>query len=354
MDVSTAEPPDNGPEPLASAKVPVELHEWGLVGHALRDQTEELRVASGPHRSRAADGLGIGNAGLGIGGIGKGGGGQGRGTGKPVIYAHLLGDAPPQTLRIGIKLFGGAVYEHWPAGTIAPANSGETLSWEAQIKPASDCTELQWPKAEGTDCGSPDDDYCELSEIANYKTDDGACIVVGDKAHDHLFYRAGAQFGKMSIAASRADDGSVTVKPVEDKGAPAWFVHIRREGNAVEATRYNLTADGIVLPAKGLAEGGEAVADPSAWLAQVLSDGGLTPDERDAFIRAWDSTLLRPLPTTPGDPLAPPGLSGSRDALLYVMTSAELEQVAKLEVEPAPAAIKRVFLGHIDLAPAAP
>jgi hypothetical protein len=88
-------------------------------------------------------------------------------------------------------------------------------------------------------------------------------------------------------------------------------------------------------------------------LSSGLDDGGLTAQERDAFLRAWREGLFgaaagagttSSVPTPDGHPLAP-----VRDALLYFWPRAEVDAALPLTITPAPREVRRVFVVRVDL-----
>ncbi len=334
--------------------VAVELHEWGLIATAIADRQILTFVGAGPHHpppaiKPAPQGNGQGTSLSDLGGGGK----SPMGTKKPVIYAHLQGEAA-QTFRVSVRTPSSAIVEHWPQGELVDADGLGQVSWNVTVKPADQCVLAAWPAADDARCTGTADGYCELQELSSYATADGSCIAVEGADYDHLFYRASSSVGRSALTTVRDEKGFVVVRAREGAAAPTSFLHIRRLGRAVEVTKYPMTGDAILIPSTGSAPQGEAVADAGAWLKEALDGGGLTPDERDAFVRAWQHDLFDPITDRAASTSAKSGSvatgpAPTREAILYVMSEAELDAITKLEITPKPQALKRVFLGYVDL-----
>ncbi len=320
----------------AEPQAGVELHEWGLVGTAIADPLARVHLAGGP-RARAGAVPILHDV-------------SSMAVGKPVIYAHLKGDAPI-AMSVTVRVPKSDILEIWPATALDKSENEVVARWNVTVTKNENCVRAPWPTAQDPACGTVSDQYCELAEIESYATEDGACIVQGDAGHDLLFYRASSSSQQLAVMAQRDDKGVVTVRAREGSKAPAQILWVRRTAESVTATVHPLGAQGVVLDAAATPAAGEAVADPAAWLSEKLLAGGLTADEKTAFMRAWEMALLAPLTTPAAGQMPPVGLAPSADAILYLLEPDEIEGLVSLESEPKAMATKRVFVGHVDLSP---
>ncbi|NOY92439.1 MAG: hypothetical protein GXP55_14690 [Deltaproteobacteria bacterium] len=318
--------PSTAPTPAATSSGGYDLHEWGLL--SVRDGSVEL--AAGPGRPQLRPDMGIT-------------------VDKPIVYVHNS-----QPTRFSLRVAVGAGYElaeRWPG-------EGAPIVWEVAAEPGACTSQTPYPSS----CRSADG-YCEVRELAGYEAADSSCLQVGDAHASLLFYRL------------RAADPAVTGRlPVQVEAGrvrasaarTAWRVQID-EGGVAHAQRVELSAAGTDLGATPTG----SVEEAAAWAHGELARLGMTPAERGAFERAWWSSLFHldagaadedgvsdmpVLPTADVLPVADEtsldrlstdgrfGADASSDVLLYFLSDAEIDAIARLEATPAPRQVHRAFL----------
>jgi len=300
--VETSEP-STAPTPPAASSGGYDLHEWGLL--SVRGVSVEL--AAGPGRPQLQ---------------------QLPEVAKPIIYVHTS-----QPTRFSLHVAVGAGYqlaERWPG-------EGAPIAWDVAASPGPCAARTPYPAA----CRSVDG-YCEVLELAGYEAADSSCLRVADAGASLLFYRL------------RASDPAVVQRlPVQVEAGrvrasvarTAWRVHID-EGGVAHAQRVELSAAGTDL---GVTPTG-SVADAAGWVHGELAHLGMTPAERGAFERAWWQSLFHldvVDDETSLDRLGTDGRFGadaSSDVLLYFLTDAEIDAIARLEATPDPRQVHRAFL----------
>lgn len=333
----TAAPtPDSPPPPqeqaVAAPPPPdVELHEWGLVDATLRDAT--IDVGAGPGSAPPAHPMPVR---------------------KPVLYAHLRDGLDQVSLSVGVRLPGGALLEHWPAGEA----SADGLRWPGVTVRRGACAQpddvlgrgpiaRDQPQREPVParaCDAPDG-FCERFELPGYRTTDHDCLDVGGTSASLLFYRGSAPASALPIALSRAADGTMTASARRSMaGAPGTMLRIRETPQGVTIARAPYPGVGqsltIATPAAPLVP-----ADEHAALDRDLRALGLTESESDAFRRAWASTLFAG-PSASGRRAA--RVSPERDVLLYWLPEDAVSALAALELGER-VAVRRAILVRVDL-----
>ncbi len=316
------EPP---PAPPAAS---YEVHEWGLVRGNLADHV----VLSGPHREPVAIPVA-----------------------KPVLYFHRDGEGP-LTVDVEVTLTSGSVVEHWPL--VADA-SGPSLAWRGVTIAEGNCRGARYPTLSEPPCSAlAGMDACEASELGSIETSDGDCLSYAGASWEHLFYRGelvGDPGFPLRLTPLTGDRYRVTAeRPVVGR-----LVRVRgTSASVIDAPAAGASLE-LEVPGGAIGEGAEALAD-------ALADAGLTPDEVGAFRRAWDATLFpSALASVGGEvvttttPVAMPLAGGlmapqTRDALLYVLSSADADRLATLRFTPAPRAVRRAIVVWLDLARARP
>ena len=86
-----------------------------------------------------------------------------------------------------------------------------------------------------------------------------------------------------------------------------------------------------------------------AAVTASLTEIGLTPDEADAFLAAWDEAFFGPPPTEedvveiPASERIAEETPASEESILYFLPAADVERVATLTFEPAPTEVRRAL-----------
>lgn len=344
--------PSQEPEPAQqatpqseAAATPVQaVHEWGLV--SVRASGVEL--AAGPGQQPPPQNMELT-------------------IDKPVLYVHA-----DEATSLHVEVVPGegmSVAEHYP-----PVQG--PLTWDVEVTPG-ECTT---PRIYSGPCNSSDG-YCETHELGLYETHDAACLTHGELSLPLLFYRLRADTPPaLPLTVERTDPRGVVLRNVGlQPGASVW--RVSWDGGATHATRMTVPAAGEEFTLARVAEGG--VGEARAATRQELFRLGLTQDEADAFMRAWDTALFGAAPSgdnadgdgrvdgIPADlppatdrPVDVDSLTADesvigdprsrnaprvRDALLYWLPESNIESMAGLTFRPEPQKISRAILVRVDL-----
>lgn len=315
------EPPPE--QPLEPPGPQLELHEWGLVSE--RAGTGRGAFSHSHGRVRLVDLLGdlsdapalgesFGTGGLGLTGIGRGGG-------KPVIYAHLPEGVDEHTFSLRVQVVGGNVVEHWPlVGEPGPV---PTVTWTQVRAHRGTCAARVYPGADDPACQT-EDEFCEAKHGAENETDDGACLEVGGASFDHLFYRAAMSDAPLPLRIVRADNGTVNVQHRGSAPIPGQLIRVRGSDDAAADGSSPLTLVAMAPPGPGATLTVPVPTEASQLevpLRAGLTELGMTTDEADAFVRAWEVHLVRGETQRPD---MPETLEEPTDALLYWMPQSDI------------------------------
>jgi hypothetical protein len=331
---SSEQPPPSSPspsepapasDPTPASAVEVELHEWGLVDHALATGAVELATGPGePARPMPMR--------------------------KPVIYAHLADGVDRAELSVAATVAGGQVLEHWPA----PVIEGPTVRWPHVVVTRGACAGHDDPSAVAREASQRDalsycrapDGFCEVRELATYRTTDHDCLEVGGAVASLLFYRATASPEGLPITATLGADGALVITARRSmSGAPGALLRIREASDGVYLARTGPPGVGQSVTLASPTEPLRA-ADERAALDRDLRALGMTASESEAFLRAWASELLAG-PSASGRRAA--RWSGPRDILLYWLPEDAVTALSALAIEPATVRVRRAFLVRVDL-----
>lgn len=322
------------------------VHEWGLV--SVRPGGVELAAGPGQQQLSRLEMLTID---------------------KPVLYVHA---STPTSLHVEVAPGEGmSVAEHYP-----PAQA--PLTWDVAVA-SGECTT---PRDYTGACNSTDG-YCETHELALYETNDASCLTQGELSLPLLFYRLRADTPPALplIVERSVDNGAVLRNAGLEAGASVW--RVSWDGESTHATRMTVPAAGEEFTILRAVEGG--VADVRAAMRADLALLGLTRQEGEAFMRAWDSALFgppgsvdedgavdgpRPVDGIPADippadgPVDIDSLTTDEtvlddrvsnnaprvtDALLYWLPASNIESMAALTFRPVPQKISRAILVRVDL-----
>lgn len=323
-------PPSEGPsEP--EVETTYAIHEWGFIAHHYEEGESEL-LSSGavpapvyqrpinlnPHPT-------------------------GRGGGKPVIYVHLQGDGNIARFRASLST-GGRFLEEWPH---SEGSTPTQLTWDVTAQRGSCSAEGRYPVANDEHCAGIADHYCEAAELAQYETDDSACLTVAGGRWNHLFYR-GEVPGDVPLRVTKRGH---TFSVRNSAELPGRLMRILREDDA-PGTRVALfdapgVGESMVLPTPE-----EPAAVGIAALEAELSALGMSEDESAAFMTAWQAELFGDTPERGqvemvGSP--PHDLRPKADALMYFLPVATLNAMVPLDFTPPPTETRRAVLVRIDL-----
>lgn len=325
----SAQPGLREPAPLSPEAVSYEVHEWGLVRGNMADHV----VLSGPHREPIPIPVA-----------------------KPVLYFHRDGEGP-LSVDVEVTLTSGSVVEHWP---LVAGASGPTLSWRGVAVTEGNCHGSRYPTPTEPPCiPITGPDGCEASELGTSETTDGDCLSYAGASWEHLFYR-GELVGDPGFPLTLAPLGADRHRVTAERAVTGRLIRVRGTSASVFDAPAAGASTELEVPSGALSDGSEA-------LARSLAEAGLTPEEVSAFRRAWDATLFPSAIAAAGEATAtttPPVAAAmpmgglmrpeTRDALLYVLTSADAERLAALRFTPAPRAVRRAIVVWLDLARSRP
>jgi hypothetical protein len=156
---------------------------------------------------------------------------------------------------------------------------------------------------------------------------DAAAITVGDQHEKFLFYRGVGRFA-VPLSARLSSDGKVVVENLGSDPVPRVILFENRGGRLGYRTAGAIT-DAVTLDAPALDGSFSQLRNE---LETALRAQGLFPKEAQAMIETWKDSWFE---------------EGSR--LIYITPARAIEDILPLQVEPAPADIKRVFVGRIEL-----
>ncbi|MFK7999321.1 MAG: AgmX/PglI C-terminal domain-containing protein [Polyangiales bacterium] len=311
------------------------IHEWGFIAQHYAAGEDELltsRTVPSPEIVRL---LGVGDRSYGFGG-------------KPVIYVHLQGESTNVRFRASLSTAGRFV-EEWPH---SEGSTPTRLSWDVEARRGSCSAAGNYPVAADEHCGGISDHYCEAAELANYETEDSACLTIAGKQWNHLFYRAEVS-GAVPLRVSKSDD---TFTVHSSAALPGRLMRIQRTDDA-SGTHVAL----FDAPAAGESRTLPSTDMPAsvgiAALQAELSALGMSEDETNAFMTAWQPELFGDTPERTqvemvGRP--PLALQPKADALIYFLPMATLDAMVPLDFTPPPAEVRRAVLVRIDLGTATP
>ena len=236
----------------------------------------------------------------------------------PVIYFY----APrPLTVDVKVQFRQGVITEWFPrtAGraideaTTAAAFSGE-LAWKnVRVVPGGPA---QFPLER-----QPNHYYVA-------RDTDAAPLEVGADRERFLFYRGVGRLPP-SIAASVLPDGQIAVSQTRGEALGDIILFENRDGaTAYQAVRTSSAE--VTFPPLSPQRTGAA---PQDYLEQVLVAHGLYPREAKAMVESWRGSWFE---------------QGTR--IFYVIAGSAVDAMLPLHIDPAPAELRRVFVGRMEIA----
>jgi hypothetical protein len=308
------------------------IHEWGFIAHHYADEESLLTSGTAPAAERVPPTqIPRGHV-------------NSRAVGKPVIYVHLQGEGNIARFHASLSTT-GRFLEEWPHSEDSTATS---LTWDVEARRGSCSARGNYPVAADSHCSGIADRYCEAAELANYETEDSACLTVDGEEWNHLFYRAQVA-GDVPLRLSKSGDAFT----VHGSGAlPGRLMRIRRADDA-SGTRVALfdapaAGESLSIPAAPH----QPAAVGIAALEAELSALGLSDAEVEAFMIAWQAELFgdtaeRTQVEMLGSP--PRDLRPKADALIYFLPTATLDAMVPFTFTPPPTEVRRAVLVRVDL-----
>ena len=309
---------------------------------------------------------------------------------KPVIYAHLLGDADHVSMSIVLRSPGGGIAEHFP---IAPASTGDAACRESSdelgdacdsdgLLPELDtldadlvaeddgmedvspelgarlsradravfrlpqldavawseldihrgaCTGVRtYPSRDSVLCANTGDNTCEVSELRDYETPDGACLTHAREIYEHLFYRLRMPPSRPPLSLEMLDGRANLGNEGEADIVGPLFVMFGSEtpyaGQVAVLDRLPASTFVSVPPSI-------AIAEFPRLFGEALLAAGLTEAEAVAFERAWNEDFMHNVP--------PAGAT-----LVYLLPREIIDAIAPMEVVPPPREFHRVWIAR--------
>lgn len=305
-----------------------DLHEWGLVTSSPRG----FEVGTGPGQRVTPDEMLV--------------------VDKPVLYVHANAEFD---LRVAVSPRSGLQFaERWP---VMADNR-----WDVRVTP--DTCRGTYPES----CSAPDG-YCEVAELSLYETSDAACLRSQDQELPLLFYRL-RQDGAGPELPLRVDSSNPELVTVRNEswrsGVGALWRVTWTPGSGTHATRVAVPATGEGVSLSRPTSGGVNAARTA--LRADLSSHGLSTEETEAFMRAWDQALFGAAAVSDrrstddevaDEPVAVdeltdgiPAIAGGpriADVLLYWLPMRDINALAGIDATPAPRNLRRALLVRIDL-----
>lgn len=341
-----APPPDEAP-PTERQAVTVgdyDVHEWGLLRGAVREDALEVGAIAPP---RAPMPLTVD---------------------KPVLYFHAR--SATRLERVGVEAVGGTIREHWPSTEPGfPTRitwTGLTLDPARTVAPGT-CASRPFPRADQAPCDTlPEGERCESPELETVRANGATCV--GEAPF--LFYRSRTTTFTPPLGLTRRSDGSIEVVHRGEAPIPGYVVRIEHANGRTRTLAVRAPAPGATtvigqdfdatdLPPVPSDE--DTVDDmPVAGPDQVeagrravrgtMHELGLTSEETDAFLAAWDATLFgdgvqdrRGVDTLTADETQLDGVFAPVQSILYFLPTPTCSEVARLSFDPPPRAIHRAL-----------
>ncbi len=262
---------------------------------------------------------------------------------KPVLYVHLGKGVERMEFSLSVAPSNGHIVEHWPRVT-ADGTKDPSISWDKVVAStkACDLAAMAYPSLADSACKTPDG-ICEVAELATIHTQEGACLEFNGKDYEHLFYRAGLIAPGIPWTLSGNPDGGWLLGATE--GAPSGkAVHIKvgSDRSSTKVEIFDLPTTGTPVTVK-TEPTGATVEDAATWLRTELVARGLTAEETEAFMRAWEADLLGGTADRARDDTA------AADILLIWLDQPLVDGLVPLKFSPEPTKLKRVHLLSFEL-----
>lgn len=243
----------------------------------------------------------------------------------PVLYFYS--DKPAQA-RVKASLPNGLITEFYPKAAFTVAQKGQQPSpdlngFSTYLKDQTGAVE--WKSVKVEPYSSPDfPTEARPSRYYAARATDAAPVTVDNQHEKFLFYRGVARV-PLPLNAAVQQDGSVQISNAGANAVTDVFLFENRGGSIGyrrlhgEATAERPTLNG-------------SSAQLHAELESTLIAHGLYPKEAAAMIDTWRDSWFE---------------KGAR--LIYIVPERDVNAMVPLEIEPAPANIKRVFVGRVEL-----
>lgn len=322
--------------PGIPATAEYEVHEWGLVRQEATGDVVRIGSVAPPVELRPLVVL------------------------KPVLYFHTKGKLDLASVSVTAPS-GGSILEVWPLlhnGRTGEA-IGSRVEWtRVALDPTGECAPSPLPTIADPPCTALGADFCEVASLAVARTSDAACVTTNGTTERFLFYRGrSTTLRPPLVVARRGAAGEIAVTNTGARRIPGKIIRIRSVDGETSASASSPPepndavqiaepsgVSALELPAS---TGKLPATVGSAVLRDTLGELGLTVEEIDAFMRAWEPTLFpRPGYTQLDIQLdSVPGLRsmGRTESILYFLPEESTDDVAKLGFSPAPRVVRRAI-----------
>jgi hypothetical protein len=240
----------------------------------------------------------------------------------PVLYFY----APRRTnLSVHVDFPQGWITEWYPhASVVLP----ELSHWDANALPAVGKGRIEWNSVDvlpGADLKFPTGEGASHYYAARHT--DASPLLINGQTEKLLFYRGIANMG-VPLWVKVTADGKLELRNTSQETLPLAIVFENRGGK----TGYRLVPDlrgSTTIETPALSDNPENLKQD---FAAALVSNGLYEKEAQAMIETWRDSWFE---------------DGMR--VFYIMPRGTLDSTLPLTIEPAPAAIQRVFVGRVEV-----
>ena len=239
----------------------------------------------------------------------------------PVLYFYA---AQETSVDVRVRFTRGAITEWYPHAAVFPR-----VVSDATLRNPAFVGEAAWSDVKVAPHASPADFPNEHGASHYYaaRETDASPLQVDGHAERFLFYRGVGRFDP-PLLVTRAADGTIGVEatnahPIGD------VVLFENRGGRIGYSVRRLAAPFVELEPLELRGDVESLY---GHLEQLLVARGLYPKEAAAMVATWRDSWFD---------------EGAR--LFYILPQDAVDRILPLEIDPAPAAVARVFVGRIEI-----
>lgn len=248
--------------------------------------------------------------------------------GRGAVYLRRT-DPAGGTVNASVRFVpgnGAQLFERWPR------SSGRGDGFGTFVLRRGPCERSVYPQPSDQVCAL-DDGRCDSAGASAYEVSDHDCLGFDAQEVPQLSLRSSVARSQLPIDLRLREDASV-VTSLGGRGGTFLRIVRDEEGGSFHVGRSEVGAGAsVALPVADT-----ATSEPEQAVLALVRASQLTPTERGAFGRAIRRTLEEP-----GAP---------RDAVVYLVDSADTAPLLPLEASPAAASIERTVLVVLSLDPA--
>lgn len=238
----------------------------------------------------------------------------------PVIYFYAGSE---MTVNVTARFRNGAITEWYPQATVTPSAADSHGLARPGFEGAVRWRDVTVVPRGGTEFPVED----RPSHYYAARETDASMLEKGGQLEKFLFYRGVGSFAP-PISARWSRDGSVLIDHLfhEPLGSVILF---ENRANAIRyEVRHIATRSATFAPGLPAGECDQLFSE----IESILVAHGLYPREAKAMIATWKDSWFE---------------EGTR--LFYVVPRETIDAILPLDVDPAPAAVARVFVGRVEL-----